>query len=710
MAFNYEKDSQNIVTITMDMDGRSANVINGEFSNLWIGAMERLENEKKLAGVIIASAKKTFLAGGDLELIMAIDDPEQAFNLVEKLKFDLRRIEKLGRPIVAAINGAALGGGLEIALCCSHRIALNNPKTKIGFPEVTLGILPTAGGLIRATRLIGLEAALPFLIDGKQVTPSLAKKLGIIDDTADNIKDLFLKAKQYILANPEKLQPWDTKDYKMPGGNANDPKIAQMLSIAPAMLSKKTNGNYPAPEAILSAAVEGSVVDFDTASKIESRYFVELATGKVAKNMINAFWFQLNKIKSGVSRPKDIPNFKTKKLGVLGSGLMGHGIAYVSALSGIEVIMIDSTMKNVRKGLEKIQSLLDKRIKNGLISEMKKKEVLSRINCSDDYGMLKECDLIIEAVFEDRKLKGQVTVEAENIMRPDGVFASNTSTIPITKLAEKSMRPDQFIGIHFFSPVHKMKLVEIIMGKNTSQKTLAKAFDFILQIKKIPIVVNDSFGFYTSRVFERYICEGMALLEEGNPAELIESAGKKAGHPVGPLAVVDEISIGLAAHIRKQSREEMIEKNQKWFVESWDKVIDFMTEKVKRLGRASGSGFYDYPEGGKKYLWPQLKKYFPISKNILPREEMIDRMLFAQVIETIRCYEEGVLNSIADANIGSIFGWGFPAFKGGTLQYVNDYGVQKFLKRTIELEKSYGDRFAPPKLLIDFVDQGKTFI
>ena len=709
MAFNYEKDSQNIVTITMDMDGRSANVINGEFSNLWIGAMERLENEKKLAGVIIASAKKTFLAGGDLELIMAIDDPEQAFNLVEKLKFDLRRIEKLGRPIVAAINGAALGGGLEIALCCSHRIALNNPKTKIGFPEVTLGILPTAGGLIRATRLIGLEAALPFLIDGKQVTPSLAKKLGIIDDTADNIKDLFLKAKQYILANPEKLQPWDTKDYKMPGGNANDPKIAQMLSIAPAMLSKKTNGNYPAPEAILSAAVEGSVVDFDTASKIESRYFVELATGKVAKNMINAFWFQLNKIKSGVSRPKDIPNFETKKLGVLGSGLMGHGIAYVSALSGIEVIMIDSTMKNVRKGLEKIQSLLDKRIKNGLISEMKKKEVLSRINCSDDYDMLKECDLIIEAVFEDRKLKGQVTVKAENIMRPDGVFGSNTSTIPITKLAEKSMRPDQFIGIHFFSPVHKMKLVEIIKGKNTSQKTLAKAFDFILQIKKIPIVVNDSFGFYTSRVFERYICEGMALLEEGNPAELIESAGKKAGHPVGPLAVVDEISIGLAAHIRKQSREEMIEKNQKWFVESWDKVIDFMTEKVKRLGRASGSGFYDYPDGGKKYLWPQLKRYFPISKNILPQEEMIDRMLFAQVIETIRCYEEGVLNSIADANIGSIFGWGFPAFKGGTLQYVNDYGVQKFLKRTIELEKLYGDRFAPPKLLIDFVDQGKTF-
>ena len=693
----------------MDMDGRSANVINGEFSNLWIEVMERLENEKKLAGVIVASAKKTFLAGGDLEMIMALNDPEQAYDLAEKFKFDLRRIERLGKPVVAAINGAALGGGLEIALCCNHRIAINSSKTKIGFPEVTLGILPTAGGLIRTTRLIGLEAALPFLLDGKQVTPGQAKEMGIIDDMADNIKELFSKAKKYILANPEKFQPWDTKDYKIPGGNANDPKIAQMLSIAPAMLRKKTNGNYPAPEAIVSAVVEGSLVDFDTASKIESRYFVELATGKVAKNMINAFWFQLNKIKSGVSRPKDIPKYETKRLGVLGSGLMGHGIAYVSALSGIEVIMVDSSMKNAKKGLEKIQSLLNNRLKNGLISEMKKKEVLSNINCSDDYDMLEECDLIIEAVFEDRKLKGQVTVKAENIMKPAGVFASNTSTIPITKLAKKSIRPDQFIGIHFFSPVHKMKLVEIIKGESTSHNTLAKAFDFILKIKKIPIVVNDSFGFYTSRVFERYICEGMALLEEGNPAELIESAGKKAGHPVGPLAVVDEISIELAAHIRQQSKVEMIEKNEKWSIEPWDKVIDFMTEKVKRLGRASGGGFYDYPVDGKKFLWPQLKRHFPISKNILPLEEMIDRMLFAQVIETIRCYEEGVLNSVADANIGSIFGWGFPAFKGGTLQFVNDYGVQKFLERTIELQKSYGDRFAPPKLLLDIIDQGKTF-
>ena len=312
-------------------------------------------------------------------------------------------------------------------------------------------------------------------------------------------------------------------------------------------------------------------------------------------------------------------------------------------------------------------------------------------------------------MFYPIELKRKVALQAENIMNPTGVFASNTSTIPITKLAKKSIRADQFIGIHFFSPVHKMKLVEIIKGKNTSNKTLAKAFDFILKIKKIPIVVNDSFGFYTSRVFERYICEGMALLEEGNPAEMIENAGKKAGHPVGPLAVVDEISIELAAHIRQQSKVEMIEKNEKWAIESWDKVIDFMTEKVKRLGRSSGGGFYNYPVGGKKFLWPQLKRYFPISKNILPLEEMIDRMLFAQVIETIRCYEEGVLNSVADANIGSIFGWGFPAFKGGTLQFVNDYGVQKFLERTIELEKSYGDRFAPPKLLLDIVDQGKTF-
>jgi len=709
MAFNYKKDQQNIVTITMDMDGRSTNVINEEFSQLWIEALEKLENEKILTGVILTSAKKTFLAGGDLDMIFKLDDPMLTFELAENLKERQRRLENLRKPIVAAINGTALGGGLEIALCCNYRVVLNDPNIKIGFPEVTLGILPAAGGIVRSIRLLGLETALPFLMEGKQVNPDTAKKVGFIDDTVETLEELFTKAKQYILTNSEVCQPWDKKGYKIPGGTARHPKIAQMLAIAPAILRKKTQGNYPAPEAILSAAVEGSLVDFETASRIESRYFVELVTGKVAKNMINAFWFQLNKIKSGSSRPKDIHYIETNKLGVLGSGLMGHGITYVAALNGIEVVMVDSTIENAQKGLDKIKTILETGIRIGLISENKKNEVLGLITTTDEYGKLDGCDLIIEAVFEDRDLKGKVTGLAEQVMDSGGVFASNTSTIPISRLAEKSMRAEKFIGIHFFSPVHKMKLVEIIKGEKTSQDTLAKAFDFVLKIKKIPIVVNDSRGFYTSRVFERYTSEGMALLAEGNAAESIESAGKKAGHPVGPLAVVDEINIGLAAHIREQNRKELSEKNEKLPKGNWDRVIDFMTEDAKRLGRANGGGFYEYPDNGRKYLWPELKTYFPRSKNPLSQEEIIDRFQFIQAVETIRCYEEGVLNSVAEANIGSIFGWGFAPFKGGTLQFVNDYGIKQFIERTKELAEKYGDRFLPPQLLLDMEVKGETF-
>ena len=709
MAFTFEKDEKNIVTVTMDMDGRSANVINEEFSQLWSDTMDKLENEKDLAGVILTSAKKTFLAGGDLEMIFRQDNPLVTFELVEEGKARQRRIELLGKPVVAAINGAALGGGLEIALCCNYRVAINNPKTKIGFPEVTLGILPGGGGVARFTRLLGLEAGLPYLLEGKQVTPEAAKVVGIIDDIAADHEEMFAKAKQYIFENPEMCQPWDKKGYKMPGGTAHHPKIAQMLAIAPAMLRKKTKGNYPAPEAILTVAVEGSIVDFETASRIESRYFVELVTGKVAKNMINVFWFQLNEINSGASRPNDIPKMETKKLGVLGSGLMGHGISYVAALSGIEVVMTDAKIENAKKGLGRIKSILEAGIKRGLISQDKMSEVLYRITATDDYDKLDGCDLIIEAVFEDRDLKGKVTGVAEKIMASSGVFASNTSTIPISSLAEKSIRPEKFIGIHFFSPVHKMKLVEIIKGEKTSSETLAKAFDFVLKIRKVPIIVNDSRGFYTSRVFERYTAEGMALLAEGNSVESIESAGIKAGLPVGPLAVIDEINIGLAAHIREQMRKDLTEKGEKWPEGPWDKVIDFMTEEAKRLGRANGGGFYEYPETGKKYLWPELKKHFPVSESPLTQEEMIDRIRFAQAVETIRCYEEGVLTSVADANIGSIFGWGFAPFKGGTLQFVNDYGVKEFLVRTKELAELYGDRFSPPKLLVDMADQGKSF-
>ena len=709
MAFDYQKDEQNIVTVTMDMPGRSANVINDEFSKAMITTVDKLEQEDSLAGVIITSAKKTFLAGGDLEMLFQQEDPEATFKLVEKGKALSRKLETLGKPLVAAINGTALGGGLELALCCHYRIVIDNPKIKIGFPEVTLGLLPGGGGVARLPRLIGLQSSFPFLMEGKQVNPIAAMEAGIIDELATDQKDMFEKAQDWILSNPGSAQPWDKKGYKMPGGTPQHPQIAQMLAIAPAMLKKKTMGNYPAPEAIMTAATEGALVDFETASRIESRYFVKLVTGKVAKNMINAFWFQLNEINSGASRPKNVKPTETKKLGVLGSGLMGHGITYVSALAGLEVVMTDSSQEYAENGLSRIKTILNEGIKHGRTTKEKVDEILNRITATADYKKLADCDMIIEAVFEDRELKGKVTGMAENIMDSNGVFASNTSTLPITGLAKKSIRPEQFIGIHFFSPVHKMKLVEIIIGGKTSAETIAKAFDYGLKIRKIPIVVNDSRGFYTSRVFSKYTNEGLALLAEGNHPQAIESAGKKAGMPVGPLAVTDEVNLGLVARIRNQTRKDMAEEGKELPPVPADAVIDLMTEQVNRLGRANGGGFYEYPENGKKYLWPDLQKHFPPAKSPLTQDEMIERMLFAQVIETIRCYEENVVTSVADANIGSIFGWGFAPFKGGTLQFINDYGIQEFEKRAQELVKKYGARFAPPKLLVEMAANNQTF-
>ena len=412
---------------------------------------------------------------------------------------------------------------------------------------------------------------------------------------------------------------------------------------------------------------------------------------------------------SGASRPKNVKPTEVKKLGVLGSGLMGHGITYVSALSGLNLVMTDATQENADKGLSRIKVILNEELKQGRTTKGKMDEILSRITATADYDKLRNCDLIIEAVFEDRDLKGKVTAEAEKIMDSNGVFSSNTSTLPITGLAEKSIRPEKFIGIHFFSPVHKMKLVEIIKGDKTNDETIAKAFDYVLKIKKIPIVVNDSRGFYTSRVFSTYPNEGLALLAEGNSPQEIESAGKKAGMPVGPLAVIDEVNIGLVAGIRNQTRKDLAAEGKKLPPGPADPVIDLMTEKLNRLGRANGRGFYEYPDNGEKYLWPELQKHFPPTKNPLSQNKMIERMLFVQVIETIRCYEENVVTSVEDANIGSIFGWGFAPFKGGTLQFVNDYGIQEFEKQAQKLAKKYGERFAPPELLIEMAANNQTF-
>ena len=430
---------------------------------------------------------------------------------------------------------------------------------------------------------------------------------------------------------------------------------------------------------------------------------------KDEKGIKKALDIQLDEINDGLSRPIGIKSTKTSKVGVLGSGLMGHGIAYVTALAGMRVVMIDTSQENIDKGIDRINAILNESLVKGFISKEEIQDVLSRINATVDYSQLVDCDLIIEAVFENRKLKAKIISDSEKFLASNGILASNTSSIPITSLSDSTIKPEKFIGIHFFSPVHKMKLVEIIKGERTDSETLAKAFDYVVKINKVPIVVNDSRGFYTYRVFEKYTGEGMALLSEGNSAQAIETAGTNAGFPVGPLAVIDEISIELIAHIRDQTWHDLKIEGKDLPTGPWDSVIDFMTKEVKRTGRASGGGFYEYPKGKKKFLWPELNNYYPLSDNLLEEKEMIDRFYFIQVIETIKCYSEGVLTKVADANIGSILGWGFPSFTGGTLQFVNSYGMEDFKNRCKELSENYGERFSCPKLIDEMINNGETF-
>jgi 3-hydroxyacyl-CoA dehydrogenase/enoyl-CoA hydratase/3-hydroxybutyryl-CoA epimerase len=701
-GIRYDLDDRGIVLLTMDMPGRSANVINAEFGAYLSATLERLRADHgagRLKGVILTRAKKTFMAGGDLEHLYAMTDPADAFGLAERFKEGLRALETLGVPVVAAIGGAALGGGYELALACHHRVALDDRSVKIGLPEVTLGLLPGGGGVTRLVRLLGLEASAPFLMQGKQVLAAAALKAGLVDELAPDREALLAQARAWIASGPEPSQPWDRRGYRLPGGDPRNPKLLQRLPAMPALLAKDTFGNYPAPEAIMATAVEGATVDFDTASRIESRYFAHLATGQVAKNMIGAFWFQLGEINKGKSRPQGVERTATRKVGVLGAGMMGHGIAYVSAKAGLEVVLKDADRAGAEKGLEKIRGIADQLVQRGRLTAEARDALVGRVRPTGDPADLEGCDLIIEAVFEDRELKARVTAEAEAVIPEDAVFASNTSTLPITGLAERSKRPAQFVGLHFFSPVHKMKLVEIIRGRDTDDATLAKAFDYVLAIGKTPIVVNDSRGFYTSRVFSTYTNEGLALLGEGQHPQAIETAGRQAGMPVGPLALMDEVSLKLAYDISRQTIADGDTGALRVESHPGFAVLKTMVEAHDRKGRAYGGGFYDYPKGGEKRLWPGLRDAFPAAE-ALPQAEMVERMLFAQAIETVRCLDEGVLTSVADANIGSIFGWGFAPWSGGTLQYINQYGPDAFVRRARELAAAHGERFTPPDSLV----------
>jgi 3-hydroxyacyl-CoA dehydrogenase/enoyl-CoA hydratase/3-hydroxybutyryl-CoA epimerase len=706
-TIKWDKDADGIVTLTLDDPTGSANVMNEHYQESMHNAVERLVAEKdSVTGVVITSAKKTFMAGGDLKGMITIgpENAGEAFAMVENVKRDLRTLETLGKPVVAAINGAALGGGLEIALACHRRIAADVRGSQIGLPEVSLGLLPGGGGVTRTVRMLGIQNAfVSVLSQGTRFKPAQAKEIGLIDEVLPTIEELVPAAKAWIKANPEAhTQPWDAKGYKMPGGTPASPALAAILPSFPALLRKQLKGApMPAPRAILSAAVEGAQVDFDTASRIESRYFTELVTGHVAKNMIQAFFFDMQAINAGGSRPDGIGKTPITKIGVLGAGMMGAGIAYVSAKAGFDVVLKDVTIEAANKGKAYSEKIEAKALERGKTTEEKSKALLAKITPTADAKDFAGVDFVIEAVFESQELKHKVFGEIEDIVEPNAVLGSNTSTLPITGLATGVKRQEDFIGIHFFSPVDKMPLVEIIKGEKTSDDVLARVFDYTLAIGKTPIVVNDSRGFYTSRVIGTFINEALAMLGEGVEPASIEHAGTQAGYPAPPLQLSDELNMELMHKIAVASRKGIEDAGGKYEPHPAEAVVEKMIA-AGRPSRLSGAGFYSYEDGKRTMLWPGLRETFASGSATPPLQDMIDRMLFAEALETQKCFDEGVITTTADANIGSIMGIGFPPWTGGAAQYITGYpgGKAAFVARAKELAARYGDRFNPPASLL----------
>ncbi|MER8043521.1 3-hydroxyacyl-CoA dehydrogenase NAD-binding domain-containing protein [Streptomyces sp. NPDC094032] len=716
-TIRWEQDETGVVTLVLDDPNQSANTMNQAFRASIIAVAERAEAEKdSIRGIIYTSAKKTFFAGGDLKDMIKAgpEDARAIFDAALEMKRALRRIETLGKPVVAAINGAALGGGYEIALASHHRVALDAPGSKIGLPEVTLGLLPGGGGVARTVRLMGItDALLKVLLQGTQYAPKRALDNGLVHELAATPEELLAKARAFIDAHPESQQPWDVPGYKIPGGTPSNPRFAANLPAFPANLRKQLNGApYPAPRNIMAAAVEGSQVDFETALIIESRYFTELVTGQTAKNMIQAFFFDLQAVNSGANRPQGIAPRKVRKVAVLGAGMMGAGIAYSCARAGIEVVLKDVSTESAAKGKAYSEKLCAKAVAKGRTTPEKADALLALITPTGDVADLAGCDAVIEAVFEDTALKHKVFQEIQHVVEPDALLCSNTSTLPITVLAEGVERRADFIGLHFFSPVDKMPLVEIIKGGATGDEALARAFDLVRQINKTPIVVNDSRGFFTSRVIGHFINEGVAMIGEGAEPASVEQAAAQAGYPAKVLSLMDELTLTLPRKIRNESKKAVEEAGGTWTSHPGELVVDRMVEEFGRTGRSGGAGFYDYAEDGKRgKLWPGLREHFTKPDVAIPFEDMQERMLFAEALDTVRLVEEGVLTSVADANIGSILGIGFPAWTGGVLQYVNGYegGVAGFVARARELAATYGERFTPPALLLEKAERGEIF-
>lgn len=709
-AIHWEQDSQGIVVLTLDDPKHRANTMNAAFVSSLVAVVDRLYAEKAtITGVILTSAKKTFFAGGDLDEILAVgpDQAQQMFDHTTLIKGQLRRLETLGKPVVAALNGSALGGGLELALACHHRIALDSPQLKVGLPEVTLGLLAGGGGVVRTVRLLGVKEALTkVLLDGKPMSAAQAVDVGIVDELASDEQDLLPKARAWITGNPDAMQPWDRKGFRIPGGDATD-----TAAVLTAQVRGTIRGaNYPAPRAVLAAAAESARVDIDTALRLETRYFVELVTGDIAKNLIGATFIDPQQIRARAARPEVQQVPTVTRLGVIGAGMMGAGIAYVAAAAGINVVLSDLSVETADNGKNYSRRLVAKAVSRGTITRDGADALLDRISVTAELADLAGADAVIEAVFEDPHVKGITLADAEKHLG-GGLLASNTSTLPITGLADSVTRPDNFIGMHFFSPVDKMPLLELVVGEKTSDEAIAKAIKLSLQLGKTPIVVNDSRGFFTSRVIEKANDEAMTMLAEGIPAASIEQAGRRAGYPAPPLQLLDELTLTLPRKARQETRAAFEADGGVWGEDPAGGVLDRMIDDFGRGGRLAGAGFYDYEDGRRVGLWPGLAEHFGRPGHTAPFEDLVERPLFIESIETIKCLDEGVLRSIADANVGSIIGIGYPRWTGGVLRYINSYpgGMGAFVARARQLAERYGPRFTPPASLVDRSERNEPY-
>jgi 3-hydroxyacyl-CoA dehydrogenase/enoyl-CoA hydratase/3-hydroxybutyryl-CoA epimerase len=694
----YKKDIDNIVTLTLDMEGRNINIINHKIGTQFTPVMEHLKQEKakgSLRGIIITSAKNNFLAGGDLDYLHQATDSGAIFDFSQNMQNFFRELESPGVPVVAAINGSALGTGFELALACHYRVAIDDPRTRLGHPEVTLGVMPGGGGVIRMLWTLGVEKAYHVLADGKRFLPKEALEAGIVDILAKDEKEMLSIAKQWLLENQEGRRIWDTADGKIPGGRAKNNELGQRISLLTAQLMRDTENNYPAPAAILNTLTEGSLVDFDTACRIESRYFTELVKSKEAKNMIKAFWYDFNAIKEGSSRPKGYGKFRVKKVGIIGAGLMGSSVAFICLMNRMEVVLKDISKAVAKKGKDLCEQKLNEMVEKGKLTAPQVPQILKKIMTTDNAKNFKDCDIIIEAVFENQNVKANVTREAEMHLDEYSIFATNTISIPITKLATASARPENYVGLHFFAPADKVPLVEVVRGKKTSDESIAKAFDFIKAIRKTPIVVKDNWGFFAARVQNTFILEGITLLQEGYSPALIENLSLQAGMPKGALALADNLSLNIVLQYENQAAEIY---GAKYIRHPAVDVLLKMIKDLNRQGKKMRAGFYEYQEETHQ-LWKKLDDHFPSHSNSIVKEEIIERLLFVQVIEAFWCLQEGIIKTEEEGNLGSIFGWGFPAFKGGVYQFVTDYGVEDFIKKCEMYEDKLGPRFQVPRRL-----------